>query len=255
MIPGLQNLRNLLHENMLPALERTTLILSRLSGIARFHEQDDYVGFSNTDITRLVDVLTALNLVCHKALLIVMEELDLFRMFSSWVRITIDRVSTSNMSDEIMEKEALLDPAKVLRYIERYLVTSPLALFFEKLPQETYDKDRASVLDCSKVLDEVDQQLRNEERGKPFKKALPQMRFLVDLLAHKAEQIFETIADARKRDVRFGQAVKLELLGAGATPETINLIDVRMCAVPKSVSTFPYLCLSVAALLMLLCLR
>lgn len=236
MVPGLQTLRNLLHENMLPALERTTLILSRLSGIARFHDEDDQIGFSNTDIVRLVDTLTSLNLVCHKALLIVMEELDLFSVFSSWMRLAIDHASSGNVSNEVVEKEALLDKAKVLRYIERYLVTSPLAIFLEKLPQETYENDQAYLQDRPRILDEVDQQLKHEEEGKPFKKSLTQMRFLVDLLAHKAEEVFKNIAEAEKRNVRFGQAVKLELTGTDATPETISLIDVRMCALSKPVS-------------------
>lgn len=232
--PGLESLRNLIHENMLPALERSTLILSRLSGIARFHEHEDAIGFTNAEIIRLVDVLAALNLVCHRALLVVMEELDLFRMFSSWLRITIDRVSSGTVSDEIMEKEALLDPAKILRYIERYLASSPMAVYFEKLPKDLWDEGLASTQECAKMLDEVDEQLRREEAGKPYKKALPQASFLVDLLAQKARDVFQNIAYAEKRSVRFGRAVELEVTGQGG-PETPDLVDARMCRVGKPV--------------------
>lgn len=220
---------------MLPALERSTLILSRLSGIARFHQHDDSIGFTNAEIARLVDIVAALNLICHRVLLIVMEELDLFRMFSSWLRITIDRVSTSTVADEMMEKEALLDPGKILRYIEKYLVTSPMAVYFEKLPKEIWDEDWVGVQDCSKVLGEVDEQLRKEDAGKPYKKAIPQMGFLVDLLVQKAGDIFQNIAEAEKRSVRFGSAVKLEVVHDGK-PETINLVDIRMCRIGKPVS-------------------
>lgn len=219
---------------MLPALERSTLILSRLSGIARFHEHEDAIGFTHAEITRLVDIVAAMNLVCHRALLVVMEELDLFRMFSSWLRITIDRVSSSTVSDEMMEKEALLDPAKILRYIERYLVSSPMAVFFEKLPKEVLSEDLASVHDCARVLDEVEEQLRRQEMDRPYKKALPQMSFLVDLLSQKAEEVFENIAFAEKRSVRFGQAAKLEVTDRGH-PEIVNLVDARMCRVSKAV--------------------
>lgn len=221
---------------MLPALERVTLILSRLSGIARFHEQDDQIGFTNAEITRLIDILASLNLVCHRILLIVMEELDLFRMFSSWLRITIDRVSTSNVSEEIQEKEALLDPAKILRYIERYLVKSPMAVYFEKVTRETLDENLEWVQDCSKVLDAVDQQLRLEGDGKPYMKALPQMGFLVDFLATKAGDVFTGIAEAEKRSVRFGQAVKLEVTAGDSVPETFASVDMTMCSIAKPVS-------------------
>lgn len=233
VIPGLENLRNLTHQNMLPAIERCTLILSRLSGIARFHEEEDHIGFTNAEITRLVDILSALKLVCHKVLLIVMEELELFRMFSSWLRITIDRVSSSTVPEEITEKEALLDPSKILRYIEKYLVSSPMATYFAKVPQETRNEDWERVQECSSVLNGVDEQLELEQAGKPFMKSLPQMTFLVDLLTAKAGDVFQNIAEAEKRSVRFGQAVKLELAPRGPAPETFALVDMKMFSVPK----------------------
>lgn len=218
---------------MLPAIERCTLILSRLSGIAKFHEEEDHIGFSYAEITRLVDILSAFNLVCHKVLLIVMEELELFRMFSSWLRITIDRVSSSTISEEIIEKEALLDPSKILRYIEKYLVSSPMAIYFAKVPQETWDEAWERVHESSAVLDDVDEQLKLEQAEKPFIKALPNMVFLVDLLTAKAGDVFQNIAEAEKRSVRFGQAVKLELAPGGSAPETFSSVDMRMCSVPK----------------------
>ncbi|PSS03857.1 anaphase-promoting complex, cyclosome, subunit 4-domain-containing protein [Coniella lustricola] len=234
VILGLESLRNLIHENMLPALERITLILSRLFGIAGFHEQDDHIGFTSTDITRLVDVSAALNLLCHKILLIVVEELDLFRMFSSWLRITMDRVSSSNVSDEMMEKEALLDSTKTLRYIEKFLIDSPMALYLAQIPKNARDTEWKSMQDCRRVLDEVDQQLRNEESGKPYRQALPQMEFLVDLLTERAESVFENIAEAEKRNVRFGTAATFELRRADGERETIKLLDGKLCSDPVS---------------------
>lgn len=225
---------------MLPALERSTLILSRLSGIARFHEQDDHIGFTSLEIARLVDIMASLTLICHRILLIVMEELELFRMFSSWLRVTIDRVSTSNVTEEIIEKEALLDPGKILRYIERYLVKSPMAVYFEKVPREVMDENLEMLQSNTKVLEIVDQQLKLEEDGKPFMKALPQMGFLVDLLTKKAGEVFANIAEAEKRSVRFGHATKFELLtNDDQEPETFALADMTMCSVSKPVSRHP----------------
>lgn len=235
MIPGLENLRNLIHENMLPAIERCTLILSRLSGIARFHEEEDHVGFTNTEITRLVDILSALNLICHRVLLVTMEELELFRTFSSWVRVTIDRVSSTTVPDDLMEKEALLDPAKILRYIERYLVSSPMAIHFAKVSKDKWDEDWQYIQDSSGVLDELDQQLKLQNDGKPYMKGLAQMAFVVDLLTVKAEGVFKNIAEAEKRSVRFGQAVKLELARGDSSLETFAAVDTRMCSVIKPV--------------------
>ncbi|POS76498.1 hypothetical protein DHEL01_v205107 [Diaporthe helianthi] len=233
VIAGLENLRNLVHENMLPAIERCTLILSRLSGIARFHEDEDHVGFTNIEITRLVDILSALNLICHRILLITMEELELFRIFSSWVRLTIDRVSSTAVPDDLMEKEALLDPAKILRYIERYLVSSPMAIHFAKVPKGDWDEDWQRMQDCSAVSDELDKQLKLQDAGKSCTKGLAKMAFVVDLLTMKAEGVFKNIAEAEKRSVRFGQALKLELARETSSLETFAAVDTRMCSVPK----------------------
>ncbi|KAJ4424298.1 hypothetical protein N0V82_000998 [Gnomoniopsis sp. IMI 355080] len=231
VIPGLEAVRNLIHENMLPAMERVTLILSRLSGIARFHEEDDQIGFTNAEITRLVDILSALTLVYNRVLLIVIEELELFRVFSSWVRITIDRVSTSNPSDEIMEKEALLDPAKILRYIERYLVRSPMATFLDTAGD--FGNTRHDLEDSTNVLDEVDEQLKLDDEGKPFRRTIPQVNLLFKLLVDKAGDIFKNIAEAEKRSVRFGQAVKLDLAGDASGPETPGSVDMTMLSLHK----------------------
>ncbi|KAL1880735.1 hypothetical protein Daus18300_001349 [Diaporthe australafricana] len=233
VIPGLENLRNLIHENMLPAIERCTLILSRLSGVARFHEEEDHVGFTNTEITRLVDILSALNLICHRVLLIVMEELELFRIFSSWLRLTIDRVSSGTVPEDFMDKEALLDPAKILRYIERYLVSSPMAVHFAKVPREAWDEDLEHMQDSSGVLNELDKQLKRQEAGNPYMKGLVQMAFVVDFLTAKAGDVFQNIAEAEKRSVRFGQAVRLELVRGNSDLETFAAVDAKMCSVSK----------------------
>lgn len=221
---------------MLPAIERCTLILSRLSGIARFHEEEDHVGFTNTEITRLVDILSALNLICHRVLLIVMEELELFRIFSSWLRLTIDRVSSSTVPEEFVEKEALLDPAKILRYIERFLVSSPMAVHFAKVPREAWDEDWERMQDSSGVLNELDNQLKRQEAGSSYMKGLTQMAFVVDFLTAKAGNVFKNIAEAEKRSVRFGQAQKLELVRESSGLETFTSVDAKMCSVPKPVS-------------------
>lgn len=220
---------------MIPALERSALILSRLSGIAQFHHDDEDIGFSRTEMVRLVNIVAALNLVCNRALLAVMEELDLFRSFSSWLRITIDRVSSGTVSDEIMEKEALLDPAKILRYIERYLATSPMAVYLEKWDTNTFEEEMTSLQDCANVNEEVVKELRGEDAGKPSKTALPRMSFLLFMLHTKAVDVFDSIASAEKRRVRFGLPIKLEISPEGQ-PETIDLLAAKMCRVRKPVS-------------------
>lgn len=229
VVEGLKSLRSLIHENMIPALERCALILSRLSGIAKFHEAGDPIGLTSAEIARLIDVVASLSLVCHKALLIVMEELDLFYVFSTWLRFEIDRQASSSMLEELSEKEATLNTAKVLAYIEKYLTSSPLATYLDSTVKEK-SNDWDHVDEGSSLLDMVERQLKSKEAGLLYVKTLPQVEFLVDYLTRRAESVFQNIAEAEKRSVRFVQPVKMSLPG-----ETITKSDMRMIAVPKPV--------------------
>ncbi|KAM0334150.1 hypothetical protein ACHAQA_001170 [Verticillium albo-atrum] len=228
---GLEGLRALVHENLLPALERCAVILSRLRGLAQFHDARDDIGFSASQIARTMDVVACLQLAAHRVLLLAMEELDLFAAFSAWLRFQIDRLASSNSaSEELNEKEAGLDNGKVLAYVQRYLVRSPLSVFFDAASPEERDADWKFVLgEPALLLDTVDAQLARQEAGQPYMKALPQVAFLVAYLEDRANDIFRDIAEAQKRSVRFGQPTKIVMT------DKITRMDTIMSSVVKGV--------------------
>ncbi len=208
---GLENLRALVHENFIPALERCGIILSRLIGIARFHDSRDTIGFTATQINRLMDIVSCLTAVAHKILLCVMDELEHFTAFSSWLRLEIDRQATSTVTDELTEKEATMDNGKILTYIQRYLVDSPLAVYFDEVTKEDYTNDEGIAEDSPSLLEMLDKQLTKQETGQPYMRALPHVEFLVSYLTNRASTVFQNIAEAEKRSVRFGQSVELSV--------------------------------------------
>ncbi|KAM0285309.1 hypothetical protein ACHAQH_001498 [Verticillium albo-atrum] len=211
---GLESLRALVHENLLPALERCAVILSRLRGLAQFHDARDDIGFSATQVARAMDVVACLRLTAHRVLLHVMEELDLFTAFSGWLRFQIDRLASSNSaSEELNEKEAGLENGKVLAYIQRYLLRSPMGVFFDPVAEEEREADFKFVQNEPALLDAVDAQIARQEQGLPYMKALPQLVFLVAYLEDRANGIFKDIAEAQKRSVRFGQPTKIVMAG------------------------------------------
>lgn len=139
-----------------------------------------------------------------------MEELDLFTAFSGWLRFQIDRLaSSSSATDELNEKEAGLDNGKVLAYIQRYLLRSPMALFFDPVADDEREADWKFVQNEPALLDAVDAQIARQEDGQPYMKALPQLAFLVAYLEDRANGIFNDIAEAQKRSVRFGQPTRI----------------------------------------------
>ncbi|KAK4230896.1 anaphase-promoting complex, cyclosome, subunit 4-domain-containing protein [Podospora fimiseda] len=222
---GLMNLRSLVHENFIPALERSAVILSRLLGIARFHESNEIIGFKAAEISKLIDIVSCLMVVAHKVLLHVMIELEHFTAFSVWLRMEIDKQSSSSgPSEELTEKEATMDNVKVLRYIQRYLISSPLAIFFDEGAKEDFVQNEALAEGGTSLLQFLDRELQKQEQGQEYMKALPHIEFLVKYLDKKACNVFENIAEAEKRGVRFGQATEISI------GEKIWKHDVLLCA-------------------------
>jgi anaphase-promoting complex subunit 4 len=205
---GLENLRKLMHEHMLPALERCALILSRLAGVVKYQGSNDNIGFSSHQIDLAMDTLACLNLVSAKILTYVVEELELFAAFSVWLRQEIDRLasdSSASPPDDVLEKEAIIDHSKVLLYIQAVMTTSRLSVFLQEDPVEGPEKYWASAERGLPMLELLDTQLRRQEEGIPYEKAVPKVALLCKHLSRQAATVFEKIAEAEKRNVLFGQ--------------------------------------------------
>ncbi|KAK4235496.1 anaphase-promoting complex subunit 4 [Achaetomium macrosporum] len=211
VVSGLTGLRSLVHENFIPALERCGVVLSRLLGIARFHESEEKIGFDEAQINKLMDIVSCLMLVAHKVLTTVMDELEHFNAFSTWLRFEIDKQASSSVSEEITETEATMDYAKVLVYIQHYMTSSPLALYFDEAAKEDYIKDQEMVEPGPSLLDLLDKQLHEQEAGRPYMKVLPRVGFLVNYLTSRANTVFQGIAEAEKQGVHFGQATEVTI--------------------------------------------
>ncbi|PKS10324.1 hypothetical protein jhhlp_002075 [Lomentospora prolificans] len=224
VVSGLENLRSIIHENFLPALERCGVILSRLKGLAQFYETRDDTGLTAIQITRLMDTVACLTLVGHHMLLIVMEELELFTSFSSWLRFQIDRLATSSGTDELMEREATMNNSHILAYIRKYLLRSPLAVF---LVDDETSGDWEAVTKGQSLLEALDAQLKKHENGQQFAKFLPNLHWLLSHLDDRASGVFNDIAQSQKRSVRFGHATRVAL------EHEIRGVDIRMDTVPR----------------------
>lgn len=157
-------------------------------------------------------------------LLLVMEELDLFQSFSSWLRQEIDRLASSSSTDELTEQEATMEHGKILTYIQQYMPASPLQHYLSNIASGDSDKDWQQAESGTSMLDMLDKQIKQHEAGQEHSGVFSQVEFLCRYLDSKANVVFEGIAEAEKRSVRFGQPVKIQLNG------NIAKFDVRMSA-------------------------
>lgn len=204
--------------------------------MAQFYDSLEDIGFSVTQITKIMDIVGCLRLVGHKILLLVMDELDHFVSFSTWLRAQIDRLaSSSSEAEELTEKEASMDHGKVLTYIEDYLVDTPLALFFDGMDEGESDADLQYVEDGRVLLDVLTAQLGKYENGQQGMKALPRVEFLVDYASNCSNRLFKSIAEAKRRSVRFGKPIRLSI------GLSVDIADGRMCSGPGKASPPSYL--------------
>lgn len=207
MVTGLENLRRLVHENMLPALERCSVILSRFTGIAKFQGQNDTVGFSSQQIGLILDTVACLHLVASKILIQVIDELDLFSAFSSWLRFEIDRLASdaaTTPKDDELEKEATIDHSKVLLYLQGCMSSSPLEVYLGDSTSEDYSHGWNNTEQGLPMFDLLDKQLQKQEKGFPYNKPLPRVELLCKYLSRQAKAVFGQIAEAEKRNVLLG---------------------------------------------------
>lgn len=177
-----------------------------------------------------MDIVSCLMLVGNKILLLVMEELELFHSFSTWLRFEIDRLASSTISEELSEKEATMEHGKTLAYIQQYMKASPLRAYLSNASADDSGRDRQQAEDASSVLEMLDKQIQSQELGRTEGGILPQVEFLVTYLVDKASAVFNGIAEAERRSVRFGQPTKIEL------PGRLCKLDVSMSITEHEVS-------------------
>ncbi|KAI0402606.1 anaphase-promoting complex, cyclosome, subunit 4-domain-containing protein [Xylaria palmicola] len=224
VVTGLQALRSLVHQNFLPALERISIILSRLLGIARFHESKAEIGFTSAQVMKIMDTVSCLMLVGNKILLFVMEELDLFHAFSIWLRHEIDRLASSSTSDDLAEKEAVMEHGKILAYIQQYMPASPLRYYLSGVAEEEAGRGREQADGGSSLPELLEKQIRRQESGLPDAGAFCQVQFLCKYLDSQATSVLDGIAEAERRSVRFGQPTKIIL------NHNVSRFDIHMSA-------------------------
>ncbi|KAE8848716.1 hypothetical protein HRS9122_02732 [Pyrenophora teres f. teres] len=149
----------LLHENLIPALDRCSIVISRLRGLAQFHDRDWIFSGPISDFTALLQTLKKMRLLAHTAMLYASEEKRQFHSFSKWLRFTIDFEATepeSQSRTEMEQRDAGVDISQVLAYIQYGLTKSDIAPFLRpeaQLDAKTKARDEASYDDTKKAIE------------------------------------------------------------------------------------------------------
>ncbi|KAF2874139.1 anaphase-promoting complex, cyclosome, subunit 4-domain-containing protein [Massariosphaeria phaeospora] len=161
----------LLHENLLPALDRCSIVLSRLRGLAQYHDQEWIFSCPISDFTSLLETSKNIRLLAHTTLLYATDEKRQFHAFSKWLRFCIDFEATEPDSQSRLEMEARdpgVDIGLVLEYIQFALTKSDLTSYLR--PEEEPSSEQKatglhSYADTRKAVDLLKEGARFKEEA------------------------------------------------------------------------------------------
>ncbi|KAL8715523.1 MAG: hypothetical protein Q9220_000859 [cf. Caloplaca sp. 1 TL-2023] len=218
---GYENVRRLTHESLLPALDRFSVLISRLRGLSRFHSSDSLLGLSTVGLDAILDSVNCLQLLSHQLLKCAGSELQQFGAFSSWLRHEIEKQGaspTSASAQEIAEKDMGFDHISILKYIQGAMTDSRMPLYSGVPDSQT---QQAIGGDGHLLFDLYREALKdNTIDGHPPKR-LPGLGTVLSHLQNQADSLFESISDSQRKNIHLGFPIHL---GAGRS----TCVDMRM---------------------------
>jgi anaphase-promoting complex subunit 4 len=131
-------LSKILHTNMLPVLERSTVVATNLRGLARYYLNTRHFNVPPDAFTSILSTLSSLQLLVHETIQILGTEQRQFRAFSRWLRHQIDLAAAdpeSLSAKDMAERETpQLDLPNTLAYLEGGLTKSRLKAIIFSTP-------------------------------------------------------------------------------------------------------------------------
>jgi anaphase-promoting complex subunit 4 len=131
-------LSKILHTNLLPVLERSTVVATNLRGLARYYLNTRHFNVPPDAFTSILSTLSSLQLLVHETIQILGTEQRQFRAFSRWLRHQIDLAAAdpeSLSAKDMAERETpQLDLPNTLAYLEGGLTKSRLKAIIFSTP-------------------------------------------------------------------------------------------------------------------------
>lgn len=209
---GYENIRRIVHENLLPALERFTVLVSRLRGLSKFQESSTILGLSTQGLDDILDTTNCLQLLAHYILLSTGSELRQFLAFSTWLRQEIETQSRDTVSastHEPNEKDVNIDHASTLEYIQGAMSKSRLNEYFNAQVQSNKKSQWDLAAQGRSLFELYKRELNDLSANVPVEKQLPGLDALIAHLDARCKIVFARIAETQRRNVRFGSVISL----------------------------------------------
>ena len=207
---GYETVQRLAHENLLPALERFTVLLSRLRGLSKFQDSSAALGLSTQELDSVLDTTACLQLLTHHVLIAAGSELRGFSAFSAWLKHEIETQSVepgSTAAHEASERDTNIDHASTREYIRGAMKQSRLSSLFNMntAPEERPQWDLTA--EGKSLYELYGRELKTVGNSSESEKQLPGVDALISHLDSKCNAVFGRIAETQRRNIRFGNPV------------------------------------------------
>jgi hypothetical protein len=228
----------LLHENLIPALDRCSIVISRLRGLAQFHDRDWIFSEPITDFSSLLETLKNMRLLAHTALLYASEEKRQFHSFSKWLRFTIDFQATEPESQsriEMEQRDPGVDVSQVLAYIRYGLTKSDLTPYLRpeaQLDTKSREKEAASYDDTKKAIALL-------KEGATFKEEALCLEHVLQHLATGVTGLLKQVSKWQQANIQMDSGFVLEDMDE--KDEEVGLIaDMRMMSEVRKTTSLEF---------------
>lgn len=207
---GYETVRRLTHENLLPALDRMGVLISRLRGLSRFQLSDIMLGLSTLELDNMLDSVHCLQLVSHHLQTCVGLELQQFTHFSAWLRHEIERQAVdpgTASAQEIVDRDTDFDYGSILEYVQGAMTHSQMSIYSGSHgdTKSQLDLDAGAGL----LFELYKKGLIAVGAGYTERKHLPGLDGLVVHFQRQSDSFFERISESQRRNVHFGIPVQL----------------------------------------------
>ncbi|KAF2120260.1 anaphase-promoting complex, cyclosome, subunit 4-domain-containing protein [Lophiotrema nucula] len=227
-------LLQLLHENLLPAVDRCSIVISRLRSLAQYHDQCWIFSAPVTDFTALLTILQNIRLLGHTTLLYAGDEKRQFASFSKWLRYEIDFEATepgSQSREEMEGKDPGVDIGMVLGYVQYGLTNSDLAPYLaadSQLPSEQRVAPPASYDETRKAIDLL-------KEGASYKEEALSLEHVFLHLNAGCTKLFHQISQWQEGNINMSSGL---VLAEGSTPDVVDMRMVFEPAQTDYISTY-----------------
>ncbi|KAF1927161.1 uncharacterized protein M421DRAFT_183292 [Didymella exigua CBS 183.55] len=226
-------LQAMVHENLIPALDRTATVISRLRGLAMYHDSDWIFSGPASQFAALLDVLRNMRLLAHTVLSYVADERRQFDAFSRWLRFVIDFEATEPDSQgraEMEGRDSGVDIGLVLEYVRHGLQQSSLKPFLMPeimLEAEDKRKEGASYEDTKRAIGVC-------EEGQNWRPDALCLEHVLGHLAKGTTGLLRQVSKWQESGMQMNSGIAL----SPSSPEGNDTVDMRIVYEVRLTPTF-----------------